>query len=1328
MDKLLSTIKKKRDELKELKGDKKWIKTSEESEKRRLEAQEQLERQNECKKRLIDEKLKKIEEFYDKKQVKDEDKVYDRTNDIPVEEVVKRLRKLRQPATLFGESHKDRCERLFSQETDVDDLEASQNIYVDAIMGRNNYLISKYINKNVTQVDFFDDYKDLPETSKHYRYLIHISFVLRIFHWVSQMLRGWEQQMMDCREDLVKEGKEFEAKKNEAMLVQTKKDITPLLKLIKSKKLDEDILDKLFRIVECCEKGEFKEAHDAYMLLAIGNAAWPMGVTMVGIHERAGRSKIFTSEVAHILNDETTRKYIQMFKRLISFAQTKFGKDPSKILVDMTSREDQNKSSNSSQVLSPKDASVFKNMMELYTFKNYKKALKIAESLLAKYPEHGETLSVKALLLLFIDPTRENEIIEIAKRGLRNGINSYMCWHVLGVIYKHVKKYRETAKCFIMALKLDPHNDRLLKEICCLEIELRDYSAFRRFASTQLKLKSKEYREWMLFAFSQHLCGNLASSCEILEEADKLFSSDYRVEDYELSESIMYRAMVYEHLGEFEKCASLLEQKANLLKDKMTYLELRAKALYMSKNYQMANNIYRQLLDLNPNNARFVFMLFLTHNNENVRNMFLLQFSEFEKPKRGSIYDEKLKNDSKNFVEKTVKVPEDHDYPIVLSNEILDMDGEYSAAGWHLEHRLYHNFDMYMNAKSSSGNELYRNCYSFEDYALNISMKLDLSDLPDPGTMETIEEVMQTVDDYLSDYPGSDLVVYCKYRRPLKRDTYPLFMFTRSLEKKEEEMLLETLDGMNLKDPFIYNSFVFTFTSGMNFYRRAQKYIIESLNRGSTNIIRSFLHCLTFKKAYILVFVLSGFKDKLSKHQRIDNVKNDVQVKWSDHLISCNYRAVLTALFLAKIYDFMGSYYRALDVLNMGLEIAPTSVDLLCVRGKVYKHLGDLYSSNDDYCMAGDIDRSDRQTSAKSAKSILRTFDFDYSVTKWKSFLTEDVCKKNEKEAPPEIPSFKFELMYAKFKSDLFLKSSMYCDFDHQCASEQLKESFDKYRYILDKHSEIYENQLDFHNYCLNRLSYRVYYNFLKLRSVYCAQGYFIKALKGAIRCSIQMHHLGIETELTTDNVFRNKNIAYCVKWMKTVLNQRVYDPGLFGLFYYLASICDMDLLFRLRCITHCYYSSRCNKLNGYLIQMIYHLISYLDRCSTFEMDLVRKTLDLCVHEDLFPKTSELNGEYANLYLDFVMEEILETCYNLKQVKGLILCAYNYRTDGILERIFENYEQLYRHITFKDYLKFKRFLLYAVHSCRVTSNKDFLRRQIEVLNSECSGKYTIDLF
>lgn len=75
---------------------------------------------------------------------------------------------------------------------------------------------------------------------------------------------------------------------------------------------------------------DYIRAHDKYLELAIGNAPWPMGVTMVGIHERSGRSKIFTSQVAHILNDETQKRYLQSIKRLISVCQRRYPTTPSK--------------------------------------------------------------------------------------------------------------------------------------------------------------------------------------------------------------------------------------------------------------------------------------------------------------------------------------------------------------------------------------------------------------------------------------------------------------------------------------------------------------------------------------------------------------------------------------------------------------------------------------------------------------------------------------------------------------------------------------------------------------------------------------------------------------------------------------------------------------------------------------------------------------------------------------------------------------------------------------------------------------------------------------
>ena len=59
----------------------------------------------------------------------------------------------------------------------------------------------------------------------------------------------------------------------------------------------------LDKIVTHCRNRNYTKANEAYMVLAIGNAAWPMGVTMVGIHERAGREKIFSQQVARTTLD-----------------------------------------------------------------------------------------------------------------------------------------------------------------------------------------------------------------------------------------------------------------------------------------------------------------------------------------------------------------------------------------------------------------------------------------------------------------------------------------------------------------------------------------------------------------------------------------------------------------------------------------------------------------------------------------------------------------------------------------------------------------------------------------------------------------------------------------------------------------------------------------------------------------------------------------------------------------------------------------------------------------------------------------------------------------
>ena len=92
----------------------------------------------------------------------------------------------------------------------------------------------------------------------------------------------------------------------------------------------------ILNIVTYCEQGEFVKANDAYIDVAIGRAAWPIGVTMVGIHARSGREKIGSSNVAHVMNNELQRKYLTSVKRLMSYCQKKrTDVDPSKKVVNM---------------------------------------------------------------------------------------------------------------------------------------------------------------------------------------------------------------------------------------------------------------------------------------------------------------------------------------------------------------------------------------------------------------------------------------------------------------------------------------------------------------------------------------------------------------------------------------------------------------------------------------------------------------------------------------------------------------------------------------------------------------------------------------------------------------------------------------------------------------------------------------------------------------------------------------------------------------------------------------------------------------------------------
>ncbi|EGY22288.1 uncharacterized protein VDAG_03726 [Verticillium dahliae VdLs.17] len=92
-----------------------------------------------------------------------------------------------------------------------------------------------------------------------------------------------------------------------ATMVQSRENMKPLFRRFEKGDVDDDLLAPIIEIVQAAQERRYVDANDGYLRLSIGKAAWPIGVTMVGIHERSAREKLHNVERGHVMGDEAHR-------------------------------------------------------------------------------------------------------------------------------------------------------------------------------------------------------------------------------------------------------------------------------------------------------------------------------------------------------------------------------------------------------------------------------------------------------------------------------------------------------------------------------------------------------------------------------------------------------------------------------------------------------------------------------------------------------------------------------------------------------------------------------------------------------------------------------------------------------------------------------------------------------------------------------------------------------------------------------------------------------------------------------------------------------------
>lgn len=232
------------------------------------------------------------------------DPVEEGKEDVPDEELQNRLKDMGEPRILFAETHAQRLRRWRKMNE-----KALAPKLSDGPIPTSLELLQEKDMKIPTAV---------PSDPAERKYLHR-----QLASYFDLVLREWQNALARRPREVQSS---FAGKQAANNYISARENLVPLIKKLESPKdLHDDILKAVMEIVHLAQLKKYVHANDAYLRLSIGKAAWPIGVTMVGIHERSAREKLNENEnAAHIMSDEVTRKMLQGIKRCLSFAQTRW--------------------------------------------------------------------------------------------------------------------------------------------------------------------------------------------------------------------------------------------------------------------------------------------------------------------------------------------------------------------------------------------------------------------------------------------------------------------------------------------------------------------------------------------------------------------------------------------------------------------------------------------------------------------------------------------------------------------------------------------------------------------------------------------------------------------------------------------------------------------------------------------------------------------------------------------------------------------------------------------------------------------------------------------
>ncbi|PHH61668.1 hypothetical protein CDD81_8079 [Ophiocordyceps australis] len=250
------------------------------------------------------------------------------------------------------------------------------------------------------------------------------------------------------------------------------------------------------------------------------------------------------------------------------------------------------------QPLAPKEAAQFRAVIRSYEDKQYKRGIKTADTILKKYPKHGDTMAMKALILNGQGKT--DEAFALAKEALTVDMKSHVCWHVYGLLYRANKNFEEALKAYKFALKLEPESIQIQRDLAILQAQMRDYQGYIQSRTSMLQARPQLRACWTALAIAHHLAGNLSEAENVLTTYEGTLKSTPPRHDVEHSEAVMYKNSLIAEQKDYQRALDHLNGAAKHNLDRLAVMEARADYLTKLERQEEAVKAYRALIDRNP--------------------------------------------------------------------------------------------------------------------------------------------------------------------------------------------------------------------------------------------------------------------------------------------------------------------------------------------------------------------------------------------------------------------------------------------------------------------------------------------------------------------------------------------------------------------------------------------------------------------------------------------------------------------------------------------------------------------------------------------------------